>query len=124
MNKNKAQELDKQKLAAIKSCISVDPKDPSRLHINIDKAGSYLMLTLGFKFSMNKFESLLNEEINKKLIGKEISPVLFDRLSVYIYQLAVYLTAEMVKVETGKIDMIKARKEQLREKAKNAPRRK
>ena len=96
-------------IARIKSCLRVDPKDPTFLHVEVDKIGSYLMREEGLKFSMTKFEKLLENEINKKLVGKAITEKMFDLIAKYANELAIYLTYEMSNIEKGRIDKINDR---------------
>jgi hypothetical protein len=74
----------KEILEGIKQFISIDRKDPTKLRINFDEMCIYLVQVHKRKFSPMRLERALNNQIEKHLIGRTITPEVFTGIALYI----------------------------------------
>lgn len=69
------------------------------LFIRYDDLIKALMQIPQFRFSATQFENMLQDEINKKILGRPLTEAGFNAICDYIWDLAVYCTSERVKDE-------------------------
>jgi hypothetical protein len=54
-------------------------------------------------FSVAEFEKMLRDQLNRKLLGKPITPEALEAICRYIDDLSVYLTVKRVKAKKGEV---------------------
>jgi hypothetical protein len=82
--------------------ITVDGSDLSNIRVDFDKLSLFLIKEVGRRFSVSKFEKMLKQEMEHKLLGRLFDEKSMNALTDYINQLTKYLTKEMHDVEQGR----------------------
>lgn len=83
--------------------VKLDPTVIGSLRINFDSLCQYLMQYHARSFSVAEFEKMLRDQLNRKLLGKPITPEALEAICRYIDDLSVYLTVKRVKAKKGEV---------------------
>ena len=79
------------------------------LFIRFDDLVTTLLQSPQLRFSPSKFEDMLRDEIEKKVIGRDFNQEVFNRICDYIWDLAIYCTAERIKDERRTTQILEER---------------
>ena len=106
--KNKNNNLILEK--AIAQFITVDGQDLSNIRVDLDNLAMYLLKQESRYFSVTKFERMLKQEMELKLLGRPFTEVSMTKLCLYINNLSKYLTEDFSNAERNRIEEISKRR--------------
>jgi hypothetical protein len=92
------------------------PKE--ELFIYIGDLLSFLMAHREMHFSATLFETHLQKELNAKVVGRPITPDVFNSICDYIWQLGLYCTSVRAENFAKTTEMVKQRALAARDRAK------
>jgi len=90
--------------------ITVDGPDLSNIRIDLDNMATYLIQKENRYFSVTKFERMLRQEMESKLLGRPFTEASMKALCSYVNQLSKYLTLDMSNVERKRFEEISKRR--------------
>ena len=87
---------------AIKQFVHLDGHNLTNIRIEVDRLAMFLIKDCGRQLSVTKFEKMIKQELEKKILGKVMTEKLMDAVCEYIDKLSIYLTREMLDVKQGR----------------------
>jgi len=89
--------------------ITVDGQDLSNIRVDLDSLSMYLLKKENRYFSVSKFERMLKQEMELKLLGRPFTETSMTSLCSYINELSKYLTEDFSNAERNRIEEISKR---------------
>ena len=103
--KNNDSSLEK----VIAQYITVDGEDLSNIRVDLDSLAMHLLKKENRYFSVSKFERMLKQEMESKLLGRPFTETSMRKLCSYINELSKYLTEDFSNAERNRIEEISKR---------------
>ena len=90
--------------------ITVDGPELSNIRVDLDHLAIFLLKQKGIYFSVTKFERMLKQEMETKLLGRPFVEESMTNLCAYINNLSKYLTEAFENAEQNRIEEISKRR--------------
>jgi len=95
---------------AIAQYIRVDGDSLSNIRVDLDNLSVYLMKEEQRHFSVAKFERMMKQEMELKLLGRLFTESSMKAVCAYINKLSKYLTEDLQNAERKKFEEISKRR--------------
>jgi hypothetical protein len=90
--------------------IKVDGPELSNIRVDLDNLSKFLISAKRGNFSVTKFERMLKQEMQEKLLGRPFTETSMKALCEYIDHLTSYLIIDMQNAQSNKLKEISKRR--------------